>query len=175
MRNSVLKRREKRRRERWARECIPVDIPYSKDLKDASNETLFVVIGSGAAPEALKDEALLLLTERMKKIIFSKAPPFYRKLRWDSDDAVAEGMELIWGLAMGKKYDRRRGHFVAFFRRCYANRIANVYRRGMRHHPDLVGDVCVARREREPVYWMGCRFDTDYILRDNRMGGGKKG
>ncbi len=167
MRKSVLKRREKRRKQRLLNNSIEVDFSYPKTPEELSNELLYTLLSSRVISDTLRSHAIGILTDRVRPVIFSRARKYYRLLGWSRDDAIAEAMELIWILPIRRPY-RTMTNFNAFFGNSFEHRLLDIYRRMVRHHPDIGFRVLMGYSGGEPVYYDGGMFNKAYIDRLNK-------
>lgn len=168
MRKSVLK---KRKAKLWEK-CIEVELEYPKSLNELSNELLYFLISNPLTESSyMIDEGLRILTWRLRPMMLDVAGPWCGSLGWTADDIVQEGRILLWEL-VGKRCFVPRITFKRYFKTCYRNRICNIYRKGMRHNPDTIGNVVIGYDTVGPIFAEHTKFNIDYILRDNA--GGRK-
>lgn len=167
MRPSVLRKREKARRKRLIEDTIPVNIYVPVSLEELPNELLYKLATSSVCSDREYCRVLEILTERMKPVMLKIAPGYFRVLCWNANDAIAEGMELIWWIIKEKKYTKR-GAFKSFFAVCYKNRLGQIYRKGVRYNPDFSHNVIIDYCAKLPVYNEAGYFNIKYIEKENK-------
>lgn len=120
-----------------------------------SNEDLYEALCAATAP---LDAGLKELQDRMKPIIIDTSRAFLKVLSWTFDDAMSEGLILLWDLVRKHSFKWMGTQFHSFFKNSFINRLNGIFYQTVQKSLVLMNNYIIGYKNDEPVYACGYAF-----------------